>query len=61
MAVAGISVLTNGRDYYGIYPLRGKLINTRGEGKEKQISNNNEITDIKKIMGLREGMRYMMI
>ena len=58
MAVAGLSVITNGRNYYGIYPLRGKLLNTRGDGKEKMIANNQEIIDIKRIMGLQEGKEY---
>ena len=58
MAVAGISVITNGRNYYGIYPLRGKLLNTRGDCKEKMIANNQEIIDIKRIMGLQEGREY---
>ena len=57
-AVAGISVVPNGRNIYGIYPLRGKLLNTRGEGKEKYISQNQEIIDIKRIMGLQEGKEY---
>ena len=58
MAVAGLSVINNGRNYYGIYPLRGKLLNTRGDGKEKMIANNQEIIDIKRIMGLQEGKEY---
>jgi len=51
MAVAGISVIENSRDYYGIYPLKGKLLNTRGEGKEKIIYKNKEINDLMKIIG----------
>ena len=38
MAIAGISVIPDGRDLYGIYPLRGKLLNTRDK-KEKEIAN----------------------
>jgi len=57
MAVAGISVIPNGRDYYGIFPLRGKLLNTRDK-KERDIANNKEVTYIKRIMGLQEGRVY---
>ena len=57
MAVAGISVLENGRDLYGIYPLRGKLLNTRDKN-EKEVATNKEITDIKRILGLKENTEY---
>jgi DNA topoisomerase-2 len=49
-AVSGLSVI--GRDYYGIFPLRGKLLNTR-EASFSQISKNEEILNIKKILGLQ--------
>ena len=49
-AVSGLSVV--GRDYYGIFPLRGKLLNTR-EASVSQISKNEEIINIKKILGLQ--------
>ena len=49
-AVSGLSVI--GRDYYGIFPLRGKLLNTR-EATFSQISKNEEILNIKKILGLQ--------
>jgi len=64
LAVAGISVV--GRDRYGVYPLRGKLLNVR-EAATRQISNNMEITDLCKIVGLdfskdyandTKGLRY---
>lgn len=48
-AVSGLSVI--GRDYYGIFPLRGKLLNTR-EASVSQILKNEEISNIKKIVGL---------
>ena len=51
-AVSGLSVI--GRDYYGIFPLRGKLLNTR-EATFAQISKNEEINNIKKILGLQTG------
>lgn len=56
-AVAGISIFPDGRDYYGIFPLRGKPLNTRDRA-EKDIAANVEITNIKKILGLQEGKEY---
>lgn len=56
-AVTGISSLTNGRDYYGIFPLRGKLLNTRDK-KDTEIAGNTEIVNIKRILGLQEGTEY---
>jgi len=49
-AISGLSVV--GRDYYGVFPLRGKLLNTR-EASFAQISKNEEILNIKKILGLQ--------
>ncbi len=54
-AMSGLNVV--GRDYYGVFPLRGKLLNVRGESIAK-ISNNEEIAAIKKIMGLEQGKVY---
>ncbi len=58
-AKAGIvSGLTKSdRNYIGVYPMRGKLLNIRGESIKK-ISNNKEITEIKKIIGLQNGKKY---
>jgi len=53
--VSGLS--SSDRDIYGIYPLRGKLLNVRGENIKK-ISENKEITDLKKILGLETGKIY---
>jgi DNA topoisomerase II len=55
MAVAGLSEV--GRDRYGIFPLRGKLLNVRDSAVAK-ISANAEITAIKKIVGLEGGKTY---
>ena len=56
-AISGISAVPNGRNYYGVYPLRGKLLNVR-EASTAQINGNQEITDIKKIIGLKSGTTY---
>lgn len=53
--MAGISVV--GRDHYGVFPLRGKLLNVR-EASHKQVSENKEIESIKKILGLQTGKEY---
>ncbi|KAK7204117.1 DNA topoisomerase II [Myxozyma melibiosi] len=55
LAVAGLSVV--GRDYYGVYPLRGKLLNVR-EASHDQIMKNAEIQAIKQIMGLQHKKNY---
>jgi DNA topoisomerase-2 len=53
--VSGLS--SEDRNIIGIYPLKGKLLNVRGE-LTKKISDNKEITDIKKILGLETGKSY---
>ncbi|URE07085.1 hypothetical protein MUK42_20585 [Musa troglodytarum] len=55
LAMAGISVV--GRNYYGVFPLRGKLLNVR-EANHKQILDNAEIQNIKQILGLQHGKEY---
>ena len=54
-AISGLSVV--GRDYYGVFPLRGKLLNTR-TASFSQISGNKEINDLKQIIGLQVGKEY---
>ncbi|PSS09980.1 DNA topoisomerase [Actinidia chinensis var. chinensis] len=55
LAMAGISVV--GRNYYGVFPLRGKLLNVR-EASHKQIMENAEIQNVKQILGLQHGKQY---
>lgn len=55
LAVSGLSVV--GRDTYGVFPLRGKLLNVR-EANHQQIMANAEISNIKKILGLQQGKVY---
>ena len=45
------------RDWYGIFPLKGKLLNTL-DANQTKINNNAEIANIKKIMGLQSGKTY---
>jgi DNA topoisomerase-2 len=53
--VSGLSA--DDRNTIGIYPLKGKLLNVRGE-QIKKIAENKEIGDIKKILGLETGRAY---
>ena len=55
MAIAGLSVV--GRDKYGVFPLKGKVLNVR-DASIKQVTSNAEITNIKKILGLESGKVY---
>jgi len=55
MAVSGLSVV--GRDIYGAFPLKGKVLNVRDAASE-QIMKNSEITNLKKILGLETGKVY---
>ena len=55
MAIAGLSEV--GRDKYGVFPLKGKVLNVR-EANVKQINGNAEIVNIKKIMGLESNKKY---
>lgn len=53
--ISGLGVV--GRDKYGVFPLRGKLLNVR-DASTKQITDNAEISLIKQIMGLQHGKVY---
>jgi len=53
--VSGLS--SEDRNTIGVYPLKGKLLNVRGESVKK-ISENKEISEIKKILGLETGTTY---
>lgn len=55
MAIAGLSKV--GRDKYGVFPLRGKLMNVK-EATDKKILENEEISNLKKILGLESGKVY---
>lgn len=55
MALSAMSVI--GRDKFGAFPLRGKLLNVR-DACPSQMASNSEITAIKKILGLQNGAVY---
>jgi DNA topoisomerase-2 len=56
--VSGLS--SDDRNTMGIYPLKGKVLNVRDQ-LTKKITENKEITDIKKILGLETGREYKSI
>lgn len=53
--ISGLS--SEDRNTIGVYPMKGKILNVRGETVVK-VSENKEITEIKKIMGLEMGKKY---
>tara|TARA_B110000444_G_scaffold261032_1_gene310633 strand:+ start:2164 stop:5634 length:3471 start_codon:yes stop_codon:yes gene_type:complete len=53
--VSGLS--REDRNNYGVFPLKGKLLNTK-DANIKKINDNNEISSIKKIMGLEANKKY---
>ncbi|XP_061597159.1 DNA topoisomerase 2-beta [Cololabis saira] len=55
LAVSGLGVI--GRDRFGVFPLRGKILNVR-EATHKQIMENAEINNIIKIVGLQYKKSY---
>jgi DNA topoisomerase-2 len=55
LAIAGLSVV--GRNSYGVFPLRGKPRNVR-DASVKQVTDNEEFSAIKKILGLQHGKIY---
>jgi DNA topoisomerase II len=57
LAMDGRGVIKDGTKTIGIYPLKGKPLNTRDISSEN-YNKNKEISDIKLIMGLKEGQEY---
>lgn len=55
MAIAGLSVV--GREKYGVFPLKGKILNVL-DTNDSKIASNDEITNLKKIIGLETSKKY---
>ena len=53
--LSGLS--SDDRNTIGVYPLKGKLMNVRGE-PIKKIADNKEIAELKQILGLVTGKKY---
>ncbi len=54
-AMSALNVI--GRECYGVYPLKGKLLNVRNV-TIKRVSDNEEIKSIVKILGLKYDLKY---
>lgn len=54
-AISGLKVV--GREQYGVFPLRGKLLNVKDAVLAKKNAN-EELNNIKKILGLEYGKKY---
>jgi len=54
-AITGLKVV--GREAWGVFPLKGKMLNVRDVSADK-FSKNEELTAIKKILGLEQGKVY---
>ena len=54
-AISGLSII--GREKYGVFPLKGKLLNVRN-ATAAQIKKNVEFCQLKKIMGLKQSTVY---
>ena len=55
LAMSGIQIV--GRDHYGVFPLKGKLLNVR-EASSNILVNNAEIQNLMKIIGLNMSVDY---
>ena len=55
LAMSGIQIV--GRDYYGVFPLKGKLLNVR-DAPNQMLMNNAEIQNLMKIIGLTMTVDY---
>ena len=56
MAISGLAEV--GRDHYGVYPLRGKILNVR-DAPTNQVMNCAVLNDIKQIIGLQVNTDYI--
>ncbi len=54
-AITGLKIV--GREAWGVFPLKGKLLNVKDVSRDK-FNNNEELTAIKKILGLEQGKKY---
>ena len=52
-----VSMIKDGRDWFGIYPMRGKPLNVMN-ARAQQVVENKEIQELKDILKLREEVDY---
>jgi DNA topoisomerase-2 len=55
MALSGLS--QDQRRFYGVFPLRGKLLNVK-DTSSRRVEQTEEIANMKKILGLESGKKY---
>lgn len=55
MALSGLS--QEQRKYYGVYPLKGKVLNVK-DTSDSKVEQTKEIAELKKILGLQSGKKY---
>ena len=55
MALSGLS--QEQRKYYGVYPLKGKVLNVK-DTADSRVEQTKEIAELKKILGLASGKKY---
>ena len=55
MALSGLS--QEQRKVFGVYPLRGKLLNVK-DTSDSKVEHTKEIAELKKILGLQSGKKY---
>lgn len=53
----GLKVIDPKREYFGIFPLRGKVLNVK-EVSDDKLAKNKEFVNIKTILGLKQGVEY---
>ena len=56
MALSGLS--QEQRKYYGVYPLKGKILNVK-DTSDSKVEQTKEIAELKKIVGLQSGKKYV--
>jgi DNA topoisomerase II len=54
-AISGLKIV--GREAWGVFPLKGKMLNVKDISQIK-FNQNEELTSIKKILGLEQGKKY---
>jgi 5S rRNA maturation endonuclease (ribonuclease M5) len=55
MALSGLS--QEQRKFYGVFPLRGKLLNVK-DSSVRKVEQTEEVANLKKILGLESGKKY---
>jgi len=55
LAMRGLVLV--GKKRFGVFPIKGKLLNVR-EASPRQVLENDEVSKLKKILGLQQGRKY---